>query len=75
MHSSKPWTEIERSASWQRHSALWDLARAAMRGIVAGYRRSVQRRQLVILSDHQLRDIGVSRADVQIEWQKPFWRM
>ncbi|MBL8709910.1 MAG: DUF1127 domain-containing protein [Rhodospirillaceae bacterium] len=34
-----------------------------------------QRRQLDVLSDWQLRDIGLSRADVEAEAAQPFWRV
>ena len=37
--------------------------------------RSVQRRQLARLSDHQLHDIGLSRSQVFHEVEKPFWRV
>jgi uncharacterized protein YjiS (DUF1127 family) len=33
-----------------------------------------QRRQLLSLSDQMLSDIGVSRAEVFKECEKPFWR-
>jgi uncharacterized protein YjiS (DUF1127 family) len=36
--------------------------------------RARQRRHLLSLSDHMLRDIGLSRADVEGEAGKPFWR-
>ena len=36
--------------------------------------RSRQRRALAQLSDRELRDIGLSRYDVGIEFRKPFWR-
>jgi uncharacterized protein YjiS (DUF1127 family) len=36
--------------------------------------RTRQRRQLALLSPHMLKDIGLSRADVEIEMSKPFWR-
>ena len=36
--------------------------------------RSRQRRQLAQLSDHMLRDIGLTRADAWAEADKPFWR-
>ena len=36
--------------------------------------RARQRRALAALSDHMLRDIGLSRTDVTIEANKPFWR-
>jgi uncharacterized protein YjiS (DUF1127 family) len=36
--------------------------------------RARQRRRLGQLSNHMLKDIGLSRADVEIEAAKPFWR-
>ena len=36
--------------------------------------RAQQRRDLQSLSDHMLRDIGLTRADVFAEASKPFWR-
>lgn len=35
--------------------------------------RSNQRHRMLKLDDHQLRDLGLTRAQVEIEWQKPFW--
>jgi len=34
---------------------------------------SWQRRELINLSDHQLKDIGISRADAQHEADRHFW--
>lgn len=36
--------------------------------------RYTERRQLRQLSDHLLKDIGLSRADVEREASKPVWR-
>jgi uncharacterized protein YjiS (DUF1127 family) len=36
--------------------------------------RARQRRRLAELSDHMLRDIGLTRADAWAEADKPFWR-
>jgi uncharacterized protein YjiS (DUF1127 family) len=36
--------------------------------------RRRQRRRLADLDDHLLRDIGLSRAEVELECHKPFWR-
>jgi len=33
-----------------------------------------QRRNLLEMDDHLLRDIGLSRADLEHEAAKPFWR-
>lgn len=36
--------------------------------------RARERRQLLSLSDHALKDFGASRADAAHEGNKPFWR-
>ena len=36
--------------------------------------RARQRRHLGEMDDHLLRDIGLSRADLEYESSKPFWR-
>lgn len=36
--------------------------------------RARQRRELAQLGDHMLKDIGLTRADVDAETSKPFWR-
>ncbi len=42
---------------------------------LADWRRRIRARaELVRFTDRQLRDIGVTRADVQREYAKPFWR-
>jgi uncharacterized protein YjiS (DUF1127 family) len=42
--------------------------------VLSWLERVHQRRQLAQLSDHMLKDIGLSRADVEAEVAKPFWR-
>jgi uncharacterized protein YjiS (DUF1127 family) len=37
------------------------------------FERARQRRQLYALDDHVLKDIGLSRADVEFETRKHFW--
>jgi len=37
-------------------------------------RRAADRRQLCDLDAHMLRDVGLSRGDVEFEINKPFWR-
>ena len=39
-----------------------------------GYDRWRQRQALMRLDEHLLKDIGLSRADVENEVRKPFWR-
>ena len=36
--------------------------------------RSRQRRALAALSDHQLRDLGLTREEVSLEIRRPPWR-
>ena len=42
--------------------------------LLAWHERARQRRALLTLSEHMLRDIGISRADALGEAAKPFWR-
>jgi uncharacterized protein YjiS (DUF1127 family) len=58
-----------------------DLRSAVRRGLIrvaeaflAWHDRARERRALMQLSDHMLRDIGISRAEAQGEAAKPFWR-
>jgi uncharacterized protein YjiS (DUF1127 family) len=46
----------------------------AFEQVMAWFERARQRRQLQQLGDHMLKDIGLSRADVEAEVSKPFWR-
>ena len=54
--------------SWRRA-----MQRVAQR-ILTWHERARQRRQLECLSDHMLRDIGLTRADVLAEATKQFWQ-
>lgn len=36
--------------------------------------RAAQRRRLKNLDEHRLADLGLTRAEVQAEIRKPFWR-
>jgi uncharacterized protein YjiS (DUF1127 family) len=51
-----------------------ELLRNAGETVLTWLERAQQRRHLRTLSDHMLRDIGLSRADVENEAGKPFWR-
>ena len=48
--------------------------RAAKRVMVIWRQRSIDRRQLAEMSDTMRRGMGVSRADLERETAKPFWR-
>ncbi|HSA80039.1 MAG TPA: DUF1127 domain-containing protein [Geminicoccaceae bacterium] len=58
-----------RNWSW----LLRAMQRAAKR-VLTWHERARQRRQLECLSDHMLRDIGLTRADVLAEATKRFWQ-
>jgi uncharacterized protein YjiS (DUF1127 family) len=69
---SRTWTDFRPQAT--RRTAKDGVMAAFLRGVAEGFRRARQRRDLAALSDHALRDIGLSRADVDVETGKPFWR-
>jgi uncharacterized protein YjiS (DUF1127 family) len=54
--------------------ALLRLLRQAGGVVREWHRRSRDRAKLAMLDDRMLRDIGVTRADVWYECNKPFWR-
>ncbi len=41
--------------------------------LVTWWRIHRDRRQMIAMSDDMLRDVGLSRADVEREFQRPFW--
>jgi uncharacterized protein YjiS (DUF1127 family) len=60
-----------------RHDRDWSRAGSVQRLVtllLTWQQRARDRRQLESLSDHMLRDIGLTRADVFAEASKPFWR-
>lgn len=44
------------------------------RALLAWHERAGLRRAMARLDDHILRDIGLTRQDVELELIKPFWR-
>jgi uncharacterized protein YjiS (DUF1127 family) len=42
--------------------------------LITWQQRRSDRLRLQSMDDHMLRDIGLSRADVEAEVAKPFWR-
>lgn len=46
----------------------------ALDRMLSAHERWRQRQALLALDDHLLKDIGVSRADVEHVVEKPFWR-
>jgi uncharacterized protein YjiS (DUF1127 family) len=61
-------SRARRRPSWAPH--LWRVVDL----LLIWQERARDRRQLQSLSDHMLRDIGLTRADVFAEASKPFWR-
>ncbi|MEM8952251.1 MAG: DUF1127 domain-containing protein [Pseudomonadota bacterium] len=63
------------------HAAQADNGRPPLYRLIAGIadalerwrQRREQRRAMAMLSDHLLRDIGLTRQDVEQELRKPFW--
>jgi uncharacterized protein YjiS (DUF1127 family) len=73
---SKTWNEFQQHAVRRTHvGSGFDAALAlVLRAVGNSLRRARQRRDLAALSDHALRDIGLTRSDVAAEIGKPFWR-
>jgi len=72
-------------ATFRRASTLPEVARSILAAVamsvaraadllVSWRRRTADRQHLLTLDDGMLRDIGLSRADVETEAGKPFWR-
>jgi uncharacterized protein YjiS (DUF1127 family) len=70
---SRTWTENHLQPA--RRTATDGVMGMFLRGVAESFRRARQRRDLAALSEHSLRDIGLSRADVEIEISKPIWRL
>ena len=60
--------------AWFALHRLGEGAGRVAEGALIWLERARQRRQLRELSDHMLRDIGVTSADAWAESEKPFWR-
>jgi uncharacterized protein YjiS (DUF1127 family) len=58
-----------------RRTATDGVMAVFLRGVAESFRRARQRRDLAALSDHSLRDIGLSRVDIESEISKPMWRL
>ncbi|MCC6467272.1 MAG: DUF1127 domain-containing protein [Alphaproteobacteria bacterium] len=42
--------------------------------VLAWQQRARERRALAMMDEHTLHDLGLSRVDIMIELDKPFWR-
>jgi uncharacterized protein YjiS (DUF1127 family) len=54
--------------------ALLAIARSVLMLVATWRERSRVRRQLAVMSDRELHDMGVCRAEVADEIGRPFWR-
>ena len=53
---------------------VWQTLNAAVGQLALWIQRHRQRRELLGLSDHMLKDLGLSRADAYDEASKRFWQ-
>jgi uncharacterized protein YjiS (DUF1127 family) len=63
-----------RAFTWYARTRLGRGAGRIAELALTWFERARERRQLCELSDHMLRDIGLTRGDVWAESSKPFWR-
>lgn len=59
---------------WQGNLKPLNLASWALRRLIVWQERAEQRHALAMLDDRQLKDIGLSRADIVREISKSFWQ-
>lgn len=64
-----------RDAGFGRGGAVGRVERTWLDLMMEWLERSRQRRHLSALDDHVLKDIGLTRADVALECEKPFWQI
>jgi uncharacterized protein YjiS (DUF1127 family) len=69
-------TRIPGQAQTRRTPASrpWQLLRGILAMVREWHRRTRSRADLAALNDRMLRDIGLTRTDVWIEIEKPFWK-
>ncbi len=56
------------------NQAITKHANTIVKTITFWQQRSKQRRELAVLSDHMLQDIGYNREEANLEASKPFWK-
>ncbi|KJH82616.1 DUF1127 domain-containing protein [Pseudomonas sp. KSR10] len=71
----KSHVEFDKTAhlSASRSVSLTALLRAVWQRVSRWHALYRQRQQLAALSDDMLKDIGLSRADIETEANRPFW--
>jgi uncharacterized protein YjiS (DUF1127 family) len=68
------WLGAVAALAWLLGGFIIELAAYAVETLLHWQERSRERVQLQQLDEHMLHDIGLSRADVAHECDKPFWR-
>ena len=70
--------EVLRNSQWARRrtkrAALYDLGAAAVATVALWRQRDRERSELARLDWRELKDIGLTSADVHQLLDKPFWR-
>ena len=66
-------SSVERSSAGTRIGVA--AVNKAVDAVIAWRARARERRHLARLDDRMLRDIGLSRADVERECRRPFWHI
>ena len=61
----------EKPATWR--AAMMDVVISAVEYLARLQARSRDRHAIQLLDDHMLKDVGLSRADIDEELSKPFW--
>jgi uncharacterized protein YjiS (DUF1127 family) len=69
---SRPYYDSVPQLTVRHRGRRW--IRRAVDAVLTWHERAHERRQLMQLSDHMLRDIGISRAEALGEAEKPFWQ-
>ena len=59
---------------WQGNLKPINLASRVLERLIVWQERAEQRHALAMLDDRQLKDIGLSRADIVREISRPFWQ-
>ena len=71
MKGQKGYALVNRARFQSRHPL--ELLRAAGRQLYRWWQLAEQRRRLAMLDEAALKDLGLSRGEVQQESERPFW--
>ena len=74
MYLKSMFVRADEHAVFAPRRSLIDHLRGWLDRVADWQARSSERRQLATMDERMLRDIGISRAQVSAEIEKPFWR-